>query len=103
MSVTRWDYSKSKSNYHFDPTRNEDDAPPFRILGRVQEDLQTEFEGLLKIEKAIANTAFHSWRRIPHGTANISRSVRATLQVTGLVTAQTRQIIENGLKELVVA
>jgi hypothetical protein len=226
VTITRWEYSKAKSNYHFDPRRDEDGAPPFRILGHVSEDLKGEFERLSKIEQPLANTftnrlkvrghsdaapytrdmdleelryrglpedhcffhvvlirqselfrkvaasfamerwgadvhiqypgqsfpyhvdelpgfkkndpqhwldgqpdaaarfeiqildwqpghvwaygntywkqwrsgeiAFHHWRHIPHGTANISRSIRATLQVTGFVTAQTRRIIESG-------
>ena len=228
MSITRWDYSKSKSSYHFDPKRDEDAEPPFRILGHVNEDLKSELERLLRIEApeeqtfanalkkyrggdavpytlemdreelryrgiseddclfcrlpirqselflrvgasfgmeswraglhlqypgqsfiyhvdelpdmkqndpdhwldrtpeaaarfaiqildwepghvwAFGNTywkqwrageiAFHDWRDVPHGTANLSRSLRATLQVTGLVTARTRRIIEDGLK-----
>jgi len=229
MPITRWEYSKAKSKYHFDPARDEDGAPPFRILGHVRGDLKAELERLLKIEKASGNTftnriqvqhgldiapytremdleelryrglaedhcffhhlsirqselfreiaasfamessgagvhlqypgqsfpyhvdelpglkrndpdhwldrrpeaaarfeiqlldwepghvwaygnsywkqwragetAFHSWRDVPHGTANISRSIRATLQVTGLVTERTRRIIEDGLGE----
>jgi len=40
--------------------------------------------------------AFHEWRHIPHGTANIGRSVRATLQVTGMVSDITKSIIACG-------
>lgn len=228
MSITRWDYSKSKSNYHFDPFVNEDTNPPFKILGHIKKDLRTEFENLQKTEsqdennfsnrlkvqinqddrpytldmdlaelkyrglpdthsffknmkmekselfreicksfgmtewgasihvqhpgqsfpyhideipgikkndpnhwldekpEAVArfeiqlldwepghiwtygNTywkqwrsgeiAFHEWRHIPHGTANISRSIRATLQITGFVTDKTLDIIKNGYR-----
>jgi len=227
MHATRWDYSRAKSSYHFDPARDEDAAPPFRILGHVKEDLAGELERLMKTEEATGQTftnrlklnagsdaapytremdleelryrglpadycffhnlpaqrselfrrvaagfgmercgaavhiqhpgqtfpyhidelpalkgndpahwldrnpdaaarfeiqifdwqpghvwaygntywkqwrtgevAFHAWRHVPHGTANISRSLRATLQVTGFVTERTRRIIENGL------
>lgn len=233
MSINRWDYSKSKSNYHFDSFKNEDANPPFKILGIANGALAHELQHLLKIEtpeknsfsnrlkvqlnkedppytlemdleelkvrglpedhsffynlkieqsplfqkicqsfgmtgwggsihlqypgqtfpyhideipgikkndpnhwldqkpEAVArfevqlldwepghiwsygNTywkqwksgeiGFHEWRHIPHGTANISRSVRATLQVTGFVTESTLEIIRHGYNQPVFA
>jgi hypothetical protein len=38
-NITRWDFSKSRSSYHFDPTIVEDDNLPFSIVGRVECDL----------------------------------------------------------------
>ncbi len=35
----------------------------------------------------------HSWRDIPHATANAGHTTRATLQVTGLKTARTEEIL----------
>jgi hypothetical protein len=226
MSENRWDYSKSKSNYHFDSTLNEDAKPPFKILGHIKEDLGAELERLMKVESMHANTfsnriqvqgkkdkqaftvdmdleelrlrglpedfaffynisidkseifkkvaesfgfkywkssvhiqkpgqsfpyhidelpgikdnerehwldtdpdaaarfeiqiynwvpghvwaygntywkqwtageiVYHEWRNIPHGTANISREIRATLQITGFVSDITRKIIAEG-------
>lgn len=226
--MRRWDYSKSKSNYHFDFSINEDSNPPFKILGHVKGDLIAEFNRLMQVEKLIPNTfvnrlqhnspnevkpytldydlkelselglpddysffsvlyikkstlfqqvaqsfgleetnakihvqrpgqifpyhideipglkkndpdhwldqkpeaaarfeiqlldwrpghvwtygntywkqwksgeiAFHEWRHIPHGTANISDSIRASLQVTGFVTEKTLDIIKNGYR-----
>jgi hypothetical protein len=40
--------------------------------------------------------AWHDWRNTPHGTANIGRSDRTTLQITGLCTEETLAIIANG-------
>lgn len=39
--------------------------------------------------------AFHSWRDLPHCTANASFSPRVSAQVTGIVTERTRQLIAN--------
>lgn len=230
MTMTRWDFSKSRSSYHFDPTIPEDDDPPFKIVGRVDGDLayhlgqalqgtngtpngflnrlkvqngvgdkpftadmdRAELEhlnlkpdhtffnnvkpvtdvvakirdafgfappapgqsgGSFHIQKpgmmfpyhvdeipfvrgnqkdhwldqnpfavarleimvydwqpghvwAYGNTywkqwkagdiAWHDWRSTPHGTANIGRTDRATLQITGWTTEQTRQMIRDG-------
>lgn len=226
--MRRWDYSKSKSSYHFDHFRNEDSTPPFKILGHAKGDLVSEFKSLHEKETPFANTfvnrlqqntnreikpytldydlneltqlglphdysffsillinqspffqelaqsfgmtdvnarihiqkpgqifpyhideipglkkndpdhwldqkpeaaarfeiqifdwmpghvwsygntywkqwrsgeiAFHEWRHIPHGTANISDSIRASFQVTGFVTDKTLDIIKNGYR-----
>lgn len=37
--------------------------------------------------------AFHSWRDLPHCTANAGLSPRVSAQVTGIVTERTRQLI----------
>ena len=37
----------------------------------------------------------HDWENVPHSTANASEHVRVTLQLTGLITDKTRQIIGN--------
>lgn len=230
MKITRWEYSKSKSNYHFDPFVNEDEASPFKLLGCVRADLAKELQKLLELEMPKENNfsnrlhvqlgradapytidmdleelkarglpedhsffynlpiakselyrqvgksfgmsnwgasvhiqypgqsfpyhideipgmkdndpnhwldsrpdavarfevqlldwepghiwsygntywkqwksgdiAFHEWRHIPHGTANIARKMRATLQVTGYVTDITSAILKNGYKNV---
>lgn len=38
---------------------------------------------------------WHDWRHTPHGTCNFSRSERITLQITGLCTKKTRDIINS--------
>lgn len=43
-NITRWEYSKKLSNYHFDPTVNEDDCPPYKIIGRIEGDLIGEYQ-----------------------------------------------------------
>src|SRR5579864_3250099 len=48
MTETRWDFSKSRSNYHFDPSINEDDNKPFKIIGRVEGDLALHLQDCLK-------------------------------------------------------
>jgi 2-polyprenyl-6-methoxyphenol hydroxylase-like FAD-dependent oxidoreductase len=48
MTQTRWDFSKSRSSYHFDPTIVEDSDPPFKIVGRVQGDLVYHLQEALK-------------------------------------------------------
>jgi hypothetical protein len=53
--TTRWDFSKSRSNYHFDPTINEDDNPPFKIIGRVEGDLAFHLQDSLKRFSVRAN------------------------------------------------
>lgn len=40
--------------------------------------------------------AWHNWRDIPHGTANLSHSPRVTLQVTGRTSQYTRDIVNSG-------
>lgn len=54
--LTRWEFSKSKSNYHFDNFVNEDSSPPYKILGHVKGDLVSEFQSLIKTEQPIANS-----------------------------------------------
>lgn len=224
--ISRWEFSKSKSSYHFDHFKNEDNAPPYKILGHVKGDLVSEFYELAKTEMTVPNSfvnrlqhnskievkpftldydlnelerlglpsdysffdilpikrstffqevansfgmtdigcrihiqkpgqifpyhideipglkkndpnhwldqkpelaarfeiqifdwvpghvwsygntywkqwrsgeiAYHEWRHIPHGTANISGNIRASFQVTGFVTDKTRDILNNG-------
>ena len=48
MKETRWDFSKSRSSYHFDPTINEDDHKPFSVIGRVEGDLNFHLQDSLK-------------------------------------------------------
>lgn len=55
MSQTRWDFSKSRSNYHFDPTINEDANPPFRVIGRIDGDLVYHLQEALKANPVRAN------------------------------------------------
>jgi len=55
MTITRWDFSKSRSNYHFDPTINEDDAPHHKLVGRVEGDLIGEFNRQLEKFPSEAN------------------------------------------------
>jgi len=46
--LTRWEYSKSFSNYHFDPTIDEDADPPFRRIGRIEGNLYAIYQEQLK-------------------------------------------------------
>lgn len=55
MTITRWEFSKSRSNYHFDPRVNEDAAPPFRIVGRVYADLASELARMIELYGAKPN------------------------------------------------
>lgn len=55
MTMTRWDFSKSRSNYHFDPTINEDANPPFRIVGHVVSDLVPHLQEAVKANPVRAN------------------------------------------------
>lgn len=41
------------------------------------------------------------WANVPHATANASNSPRSTIQITGLKSDRTRQIIENGSRDTV--
>lgn len=47
--TSRWEYSKATSNYHFDPTVNEDEKPPFTFLGRFHGDWQDELARCVRI------------------------------------------------------
>jgi hypothetical protein len=55
MTQTRWDFSKSRSSYHFDPTIVEDSDPPFKIVGRVQGDLVYHLQEALKANPVRSN------------------------------------------------
>jgi hypothetical protein len=55
MEETRWDFSKSRSHYHFDPTINEDKNPPYKIVGRVNGDLVYHLQEALKANPVKAN------------------------------------------------
>lgn len=46
--TTRWEFSKARSSYHFDPTINEDVNPPFKVVGRIETDLVPYLEASLK-------------------------------------------------------
>ena len=41
------------------------------------------------------------WANVPHATANASNVVRPTIQITGLKTERTRELIANGSKDTV--
>ena len=53
--ITRWDYSKSLSNYHFNPTINEDSNPHFKLIGRVEGDLNLIYQQQLAKYPEVAN------------------------------------------------
>jgi len=53
--ITRWDYSKNLSNYHFDPAINEDADPHFKVIGRVEGDLNAVYQQQLAKYPAVAN------------------------------------------------
>jgi len=55
MTITRWEYSKQRSHYHFDPTINEDADPHYKIIGRVQGDLAAVYQAQLKVCQPQAN------------------------------------------------
>ena len=54
--TTRWEYSKSLSNYHFDTTINEDADPHYKIIGRIDGDLAAVYEQQLSIYTPKANS-----------------------------------------------
>jgi len=54
-ALTRWEYSKQFSNYHFDPTINEDQDPHWKYLGRVEGDLAGIFYSALEQGKIEPN------------------------------------------------
>jgi hypothetical protein len=56
MTITRWDYSKQFSQYHFDPTVNEDADPHYKLIGRVEGDLAAVYEQQLKVQTPKANS-----------------------------------------------
>jgi hypothetical protein len=56
MTITRWDYSKSLSNYHFDSTINEDHQPHYKVIGRIEGDLAGLYEQQLKLHTPQANS-----------------------------------------------
>ncbi len=56
---SRWEYSKSTSNYHFDPTVDEDANPPFKRLGRFVGDWAGEME--------------RAFRAVPHQNGFLNR------------------------------
>jgi hypothetical protein len=41
------------------------------------------------------------WANVPHATANASNHARATIQITGLKTNRTREILENASKNTI--
>lgn len=49
MTLTRWDYSKQFSNYHFDNNVNEDTNPHFKVIGRIEGNLAALYEEQLKV------------------------------------------------------
>lgn len=53
--ITRWDYSKNLSNYHFDPTINEDNNPHYKLIGRADINLAAEYYACLKRHPLEAN------------------------------------------------
>lgn len=53
---SRWEFSKSTSNYHFDPTVDEDDNPPFKQLGRFEGDWSKELELIMGSQEAHPNS-----------------------------------------------
>jgi hypothetical protein len=55
MTQTRWDFSKSRSSYHFDPTIVEDSNPPFKIVGRVQGDLVSHLHEAMQANPVRSN------------------------------------------------
>jgi hypothetical protein len=67
MTQTRWDFSKSRSNYHFDPTINEDANPPFRIVGHVRGDLVYHLQEALK-ENPVRSNGFKNRLQIQTGS-----------------------------------
>ena len=55
MTTTRWDYSKQFSQYHFDPTINEDLAPHYKTIGRIEGDLAALYQQQLQAYTPAAN------------------------------------------------
>lgn len=53
--MNRWDFSKSRSKYHIDPTIVEDDNLPFKIVGRVEGDLVAHLQAALQANPVRAN------------------------------------------------
>lgn len=53
MSITRWEHTKSKSNYHFDPNVNEDIAPPFKVIGRIESDLVPHLQAAMDMQRRL--------------------------------------------------
>jgi hypothetical protein len=49
--ITRWQHTTAKSNYHFDPTVQEDSNPPFRVIGRVNGDLVSHLQAAIEQQK----------------------------------------------------
>jgi uncharacterized RmlC-like cupin family protein len=41
------------------------------------------------------------WANVPHATANASNTPRSTIQITGLKSDKTRDIIENGSRDTI--
>jgi len=55
MTITRWEYSKKLSNYHFDNTVNEDADPHYKVIGRIEGDLSALYQAQLKVYQPEAN------------------------------------------------
>lgn len=55
MTITRWEYSRKLSRYHFDTTINEDTNPHYRVIGRIEGNLAAVYEAQLKVYKPEAN------------------------------------------------
>ena len=66
MTMTRWDYSKNLSNYHFDNTINEDNNPHYRVIGRVEGDLAALYEAQW-LSKQITSTKQSSGSSVYNG------------------------------------
>lgn len=64
--MNRWDYSKAKSSYHFDPTVKEDANPPFKIVGRIEGDLAGVYRDCLKCAQPEPN-GFLNRLKVKHG------------------------------------
>jgi len=57
--MNRWDYSKQFSNYHFDPTVDEDDAPHYKIIGNVGIDLYKVYQEQLEKHDLVLSGFFN--------------------------------------------
>lgn len=62
---------------------------------------------------AMGNSFWHQWKKgecitwdskhLPHGTCNMGWEPRPLLQITGLITERTKEIIKNGCKNKIIA
>src|SRR5450830_1706836 len=79
MKLTRWEYSKAKSNYHFDPFKNEDIDVPFKRVGSVQADLVSELHRLLMVEQPQEN-GFRNRLHVQLGRSDIPYTIEMDLE-----------------------